>query len=169
MDPGHRALRGLLRVVGPLLVIVGAGFLIVGIGSFFSSFNSRGGTPDKFWCAFVGMPILAIGFGICRYAYMGAVARYAANEVAPVAKDAINYLAEGTAPGVKKLAEAVGRQDRVVVRCHKCNRDNDRDARFCGGCGASLAKSAPCPKCQELNDPDARFCDRCGVPLASAK
>ena len=51
----------------------------------------------------------------------------------------------------------------VVVRCHKCNAENEPGDRFCGQCGAALAKTRPCPACGELNDPDARFCDNCGA------
>ena len=50
----------------------------------------------------------------------------------------------------------------TVVRCHKCNAENDTDAKFCDGCGAALTKTRACPACSELNDPDARFCDNCG-------
>ena len=116
---------------------------------------------------------MALGAGICKFAFMGAVSRYVADEVAPVGKDVINYMAEGTQGAVREVAAAVaeglhaGTPAQVVhlVRCHKCNHSNNADAKFCSECGAALAKSVPCLSCHELNDPDAKFCDNCGKPL----
>ena len=166
---GHREIRGMLRLIGPLMAVTGLILTVMGISSVFSSVGSLGasGFPDRLWMVFVGTPLLAVGVGITRFAFMGAVGRYMAGEVAPVAKDTINYMAEGTRESVKDLAGAVGeglglRGGGVVVRCHKCNVDNDADSKFCKQCGTALEKNRPCPSCQELNDPDARFCDNCG-------
>ena len=102
---------------------------------------------------------------------MGKVMRYGAQEIAPVAKDTFNYMAEGTSEGVKTMASALGQGLRegglaggsgTMVRCHKCNALVPDDAKFCNECGQSLGKTKSCPGCQELNDPDARFCDNCG-------
>lgn len=169
IDDGHRQTRSVLRVVGPSVALAGLVFVVIGFGSFFASFGSFA-PPRYFWCAFVGMPLLGVGIAICKFAFMGRVARYVANEVAPVGKDTFNYMADGTKEGVQELASAVGdglRSDsfaepKRVVRCHKCNLDNDSDANFCSGCGSALRKSKECPNCRELNDPDARFCDNCG-------
>lgn len=169
MDDGHQEIKSVLRAIGPVMVAVGLLFLIVGIGSFFASFGSFG-PPRYFWCAFVGMPILGVGVGICKFAFMGPVARYMANEIAPVGKDTFNYMADGTKDAVRDLAGAVGDGLRAgagpeqarLVRCHKCNSDNDSAANFCNNCGAALSKSKACSSCHELNDPDARFCDNCG-------
>ncbi len=95
IDPQHSDIRDLLRVVGPLVVGVGLIFTIIGVTSFFSAF-SGGGFPSQFWCAFVGLPLMALGTAICKFAYIGAVTRYIAAEVAPVGKDAVNYMADGT-------------------------------------------------------------------------
>jgi hypothetical protein len=166
----HRDMRSILRVIGPLIALVGLGFTIVGVASFFSAFGG-GGRPDKFWCAFIGLPLLSVGIGICKFAYLGAIGRFVAGEAAPVAKDTFNYLAHGTKAGVKEVAQAVGEglrgtaggsEPQTVMRCHKCNEENDADARFCKSCGAALEKTKHCPSCRELNDPDANFCDNCG-------
>ncbi len=101
----HDSVRTMLRVLGPIVALVGLIFLGIGIGSFFSAFGTFG-TPRYFWCAFVGMPVLAVGIGLCKYGYMGAVYRYMANETAPVAKDVVNYLGEKTQPGIKSIAKA---------------------------------------------------------------
>lgn len=173
MDPEHDQIRDLLRVVGPGVVLVGLIFSAIGIGSFFSSFGTFQ-PPRYFWCAFVGFPLLALGGAICKFAFVGAVTRYIADEVAPVGKDVVNYMADGTQDAVRTIAAAVGEglhsgatsPEVHVVRCHKCNADNEASANFCKACGAPLAKSMPCPGCGELNDPDARFCDNCGKAMA---
>lgn len=169
IDPLHTQTRNFLRIVGAAAIIVGVIFAVIGIGSFFSSFGSFE-PPRYFWCAFVGLPLIALGGAICKFAFMGAVSRYMANEVAPVGKDVVNYMAEGTKGAVRDVAAAVGEgllasapsKDVRDVRCHKCNADNEDHANFCKGCGAPLAKTKRCVSCSELNDPDARFCDQCG-------
>ncbi|MCI0492222.1 MAG: zinc ribbon domain-containing protein, partial [Planctomycetes bacterium] len=95
-------------------------------------------------------------------------------EVAPVGKDVVNYMAEGTKGAVRDMATAVGEGLRAgtpakevrIARCYKCNADNEATANFCKGCGTPLVKTKPCPSCGELNDPDARFCDSCGKAVA---
>ncbi len=105
-SPRHEAIRTVLRTGGPLVVLIGALFLLIGMVSFFAAFGSFE-TPRLFWCAFVGIPLLAVGGRMCQFGYMGDVARYLAAEAAPVAKDAVNYLGEETQPGVKAVAKAI--------------------------------------------------------------
>ena len=71
--PQHIGARAILRFVGPAMAIVGALFMVVGLVDFFSAFGGMR-QPDKFWCLFVSMPLLGIGLGISRFAYMGAIA-----------------------------------------------------------------------------------------------
>lgn len=104
--PEHNNVRMFLRVGGPLVALLGLIFIIVGMGSFFSAFNSFE-SPRYFWCTFVGMPLLMVGLVMCKFGYLGAVFRYIARETAPVAKDTANYLGEGVQPGVKAVAKAV--------------------------------------------------------------
>jgi hypothetical protein len=105
-SPQHNTIRKVLRIGGPCVGILGLFFMIVGLGSFFSSFGSFG-PPRYFWCVFVGMPLLFVGLVMCKFGYMGAVYRYMAGETAPVAKDTINYVGERIQPGVKAVAKAV--------------------------------------------------------------
>ena len=49
--------------------------------------------------------------------------------------------------------------------CASCGRANRANARFCGGCGASLAPR--CPACGSECESGALFCDACGAPLAA--
>jgi hypothetical protein len=169
-DPQHGDVRSMLRVIGPAMMVVGLLFMVVGIGSFFASFGSFE-PPRNFWCAFVGMPLLAVGAMISKFAYIGAVARYLASEVAPVGKDMTNYMVDGTKDSVRDMATAIGEgfvaaHSPHTVRCQKCGRENDLTANFCEECGAPFAKTKRCEKCGDLNNPDARFCDHCGAAVA---
>ncbi len=170
IDPQHQKKQILLRRIGLPLIALGGLLILIGIGNFFMSFGSFG-PPRYFWCAFLGMPILFVGIVLTSYGYMGAVARYAAGESAPVAKDTLNYMVEGTQDSIKTVATAVGsglaaglgKTDTMNgVHCLKCNAINQAEAKFCDQCGFALQKTKACPTCQELNDPDAKFCDNCG-------
>jgi hypothetical protein len=105
-SPKHSGVRKFLRTAGPLILAVGVLLLIVGVGSFFVAMFTRSGPPVLFVCAFVGMPLLFIGTVMCMFGFMGALARYIATEQAPVAKDTINYMAEGTQDAVRHVARA---------------------------------------------------------------
>lgn len=168
MNQGQKPTRENLRMVGLLVTIIGGIFTLIGFVSFFTAFGSFG-TPDYFWCAFIGLPLLGVGTSLMRYGYMGAVSRYVAGEVAPVVKDTVNYFASGTEEAVQAVGRAVGEgiatagsSKGSLVRCYRCNHENDLDAKFCSECGAALLKSKRCQQCDELNDPDAKFCDNCG-------
>jgi class 3 adenylate cyclase len=50
-----------------------------------------------------------------------------------------------------------------VADCASCGVENPSGARFCGGCGAPLARV--CPACGEANDAAMRFCNHCGAAL----
>ena len=173
IDPGHATVRDLLRILGPIIAIAGLVLMVVGIASFFSAFGTMR-PPRYFWCAFIGMPLLGVGIILCKFGYAGKVARYMAGEIAPVGKDTINYMADGTKDSVKTIATAIGEglrggQDssqQTMVRCHKCNALVDAAAKFCGRCGQAIQKNKTCPTCKELNDPDAKFCDNCGYKFA---
>lgn len=181
-DPAHEGFRKACRVLGPLMILGGFALVVVGIHSFSTRVDEPFGLPvpfgraeprkpDLFWLAFVGMLVLIGGIWLTSIGFMGAAARYVAAETAPVATDTFNYVARGAREGVKEIVGAVAegvRRDaggKVVVRCHKCEAENDADAKFCKACGAALGKSVACPACNERNDPDAKFCDNCGGKL----
>jgi class 3 adenylate cyclase/tetratricopeptide (TPR) repeat protein len=52
------------------------------------------------------------------------------------------------------------------VHCASCGTENTLTARFCKGCGMSLART--CPGCGGSPTIDARFCDECGTALGAA-
>jgi len=49
--------------------------------------------------------------------------------------------------------------------CSACGAPNPAGSRFCGSCGASLAKSTPCPGCGTENPAGQAFCNACGTAL----
>ena len=175
INPRSDGQRTGLRSIGVIVFGIGAIFTVVGLGSFFSSMGSFG-SPDKFWCAFVGLPLMAIGGRMLMLGYMGTVARYAAGELAPVATDTLNYVADQTRGSIHNMSSAVatGIRDAAAsqedaggmqVACASCSHPNDVDARFCDQCGAGMPGPNTCGQCAKTNDPDARFCDGCGSAL----
>lgn len=174
IDPRHNQIRDILRLVGPAVVVAGVIFAAIGLWSFFATFGTFE-PPRYFWCAFVGVPLIGLGMTICKFAFLGAASRYVAGEVAPVGKDVVNYLAEGTRGAVRDVATAVAEglhagatgQEVRMVRCAQCHTDNELPANFCKRCGAPLPKTSPCSGCGTWNDADARFCDHCGKPVAA--
>jgi hypothetical protein len=52
------------------------------------------------------------------------------------------------------------------VHCASCGIENTLTARFCKGCGMTLART--CPGCGGSPTIDARFCDECGTALGTA-
>lgn len=170
IDPDHQHVSAVLRTIGPLIAVLGLLCTVLGLVDFFSSFGSFH-PPTRFWLALVGMPLLAIGAAITKFAYLGRIARYMAQEITPVATDTFNYAARETTGGVREVARAVGEGLRGVVPttpvCSRCGRTNDADARFCSQCGASMTTAKACPGCSHENDADARFCDNCGRALTA--
>jgi hypothetical protein len=147
IDPGHSRSKQFLRMLGPTTAMLGLLLTVIGFGSLLSSFGSHE-MPRYFWCAFIGLPLLAVGVAISQFGFLGSFTRYVSGEVAPVQKDTFNYLARGTREGVKTLATAVGeglaegmsKDEQAVKRCRTCDHENDSDARFCKNCGSSLVQ-----------------------------
>ena len=78
--------------------------------------------------------------------YRGAIMRYHAQEVAPVAKDTFNYMAHGTKDGVREIGKALSEGFRnetttkevVLVLCPSCRAKNNEKDNFCANCGERL-------------------------------
>ena len=49
------------------------------------------------------------------------------------------------------------------MSCSACGHENPAANRFCGGCGAALART--CQACSHANPPEYRFCGGCGAAL----
>ena len=107
ISPQHLKVRRALRIIGPVILVVGLLFTATGFISFLVAMGSHSGPPKLFWCSFVGLPLMFVGAALSMFAFMGAVARYAAAEQAPVAADTFNYVAEHTQSGVKTVAKTI--------------------------------------------------------------
>lgn len=119
----HKSTRLFFRVVGSVTALIGVVFLVVGMVNFFSVSSNDSATPDLFWCFFVGIPVLFVGVAMSLFGYLGAIARYEATEVAPVAADTINYVGENAQPGIKAVAKAV---TEGIIEAKKQERDAGR-------------------------------------------
>jgi hypothetical protein len=142
------SIRSFLRVGGPVLLVIGLLLTLAGMASFFSAFGSFE-TPDNFWMAFIGLPLIGIGGAMTKVGYLGPATRYVAGEVTPALRDTLGVL--GLRAGTRE--------------CVSCGAQNDADSRFCDACGKPLKQ--PCPSCGAENDADARFCDACGKSLTA--
>jgi hypothetical protein len=113
--------RTVLRVGGPILLLVGGIMTIAALASFFGAFGT-GAIPQNFWMGFVGLPLIAVGWAMTQAGYLGPASRYVAGEVTPTIRDTLGAL-------------GIGGERRT---CASCGTENDADARFCDGCGAPL-------------------------------
>lgn len=122
-----------LRVVGTVLVLVGAVAMIGGMVSFFSVFSSDSMEgPKYFWLCFAAVPFLAVGGWCLSAGFLGAATRFVAGETVPVAKDSLEYLTGGK--GLSGLG--VTAKSRF---CTQCGTGEEQGARFCSQCGTALA------------------------------
>ena len=151
-DPGLRdqsGWRAALRIVGPLLLGIGILLTAVAMIDFFAAFGSFQ-QPRNFWMGFIGLPLVAAGAALTKFAFLGPASRYVAGELTPTLRDTLG---------------ALGVEGAGVV-CASCGGRNAADARFCDDCGAPMQRT--CPSCNAPNAADARFCDDCGTELANA-
>ena len=136
----HIATRNKFRTIGPLILGAGVICMIISLKDFFT-FDPFYEDPKYFFLGFVGMPLIAIGFSLTSLGYGAKVAAYQSREMAPVAKDTFNYLANETTDSVEKIAQAAARGKSNVVeakQCSRCHELNKIDAKFCNECGKTL-------------------------------
>ena len=143
--PGLRNQSGVrtgARVGSVVLLLLAAFLAWKGVGAVREDFASpdisgAGGFKGVLLLAGAGFS-LVFAFALASLGWMGASARYGAGETMPVVKDSATYLSDGE--GVL----GVGRTKRAAAPasgpfCRQCGVRNDADARFCDGCGATLA------------------------------
>jgi ribosomal protein L37AE/L43A len=129
IDPGHGRTKRGLQVLGIACLAVGGILALIGFVGFLNSFgDTDSGTPKGFVLVFIGVPLLGIGGTIVKFAFLGEMGRYGAGELAPVAKDTLEYI-----------------QERDTVACPSCGKTNEAGSNFCEACGARLTKSATAP------------------------
>lgn len=74
----------------------------------------------------------------------------------------------------KDVERAFGAPSQML-KCQKCDMENDPNVKFCANCGNKLQapveiqKTIACNQCGKENDASAKFCDDCGNKLAHAQ
>ena len=71
---------------------------------FFAAFAGQG-FPTKFWCLFIGMPLLALGMICFKAGFLRKITGYVAGEAAPAVRDTVEYVAEGLKPHLRSAPE----------------------------------------------------------------
>ena len=149
IDPQGENVKQVLRFVGPVILGIGVILMIVGGVDFFSAFGT-GRPPGRFWCFFLAIPALWLGFALSMGGFMGRFFRYQVSQVAPVQKDYVHYMTRETAPDVETAAEALGtglargfergreHSPPERVSCPTCHAENDTTAHFCSQCGGAI-------------------------------
>lgn len=164
----HEQGRTFIRVIGGILLVIGGLMFLNGISFFFSPFS---GNPLNFIWAVFGLPVIGFGLQLLTFGFMGKIARFQANEIAPVGKDTFNYVAKESKGSVQDLAQAIGAGLRgesmkpLTHTCRRCGNKVTSEDRFCDQCGSSLAEVSTCPVCHASHEADARFCPSCGNTL----
>lgn len=130
------------RVAGIALTVLGAVLMIGGLVVFGSAFA---GDYDPFASDGIPRPVfglagfaaggfaLVFGRGLLGVGYGGAALRYAAGEAAPVIKETADHVRGTTGTTGDPAAGTDG------PFCRACGVRNRADAKFCDGCGQSLA------------------------------
>lgn len=145
------------RTLGFIILPIGLVLSIIGFIDFFMSFNSMT-QPKLFFCLFIGLPLTSIGIIFLILGFMKELNSFAASQSAPVHKDVVNYMLDGTR---EELSKTINASNKII--CPECKAENDKDALFCSTCGHKLKNT--CPKCNAENDADAKFCKNCGEEL----
>lgn len=106
-NPGHATTRTTLRMLGGIVAMAGVVFTAIAFINFFSAFGTMQ-PPRLFWCAFVGMPLIFVGGAMLKFGFMGAVTRYSANEVVPVASDSVKHVLGDAKELLQDIAHPAG-------------------------------------------------------------
>lgn len=137
--------RTVLLVVGTLLLVGGAVIAYLGGRDFFAAANMESMDPQfgSFFTMAGGAFMVIFGIGMLNAGTLGAQSRYVAGETMPTVKKSAEYLSDGRGiMGVGRTVDdgtAAGAQRASGPFCRACGTRNDEDARFCDGCGASMA------------------------------
>lgn len=161
IDPKGEATKKILKRIGFLLFVPGAILTVIGLVDFFGAMMGNG-FPQSFFLCFIGMPLMGIGGFCLKFAYMGNVARYTAGQAAPIVKDSVNYLLDGTRDEINETIK-VFKGEKPSVKCPKCDKQNVSNAIFCDQCGTKLGLA--CRFCNTENDSNAKYCKKCGKEI----
>lgn len=143
-NPGlsnQQGVRNTLRILGPVVAVVGLVIFILGVKKFVGTMDSEDmGFPGAAFAMFFGGFILfGIGMTMARAGFLGVGLRYVTGEAAPVARDGLEYLTRGQ--GLGNLGRSPSSDADVASGpfCRSCGTRNDAEASFCDKCGQALA------------------------------
>lgn len=129
------------RVVG--LVLTPMGLIVFGWGltKVFGHTGGFDGPEPSHVVAFIGgLPLIGLGLMALQVGFLGAAARYGAGETMPVVRDSASYLSDGEVIlGAGRTVDDASSTPTTGPYCRSCGVRNDPDAKFCDGCGTSLA------------------------------
>jgi hypothetical protein len=135
--------RTTFRVVGVVLLLAGLVIGGIGVSQFIADFESMEGGPTPILVMAAGGFLCIFGLGALNAGTIGAQSRYVAGETMPTVKRSAEYLSDGQGiMGVGRTVDdgtGAGPQQASGPFCRSCGTRNDEDARFCDGCGASMA------------------------------
>lgn len=137
--------RTVLRVVGALCLVGGVVLAFIGGRGILRDIASESMDPNFGPILTLGGGgfLCVIGLALLNAGTLGAQSRYVAGETMPTVKKSAEYLSDGQGiMGVGRTVDdgaAAGTQRASGPFCRACGTRNDEDARFCDGCGASMA------------------------------
>jgi hypothetical protein len=139
--------RTVLRVAGALCLVGGVVLAFIGGRGILRDVASESMDPNfgPILTLGAGGFLCVIGLALVNAGTLGAQSRYVAGETMPTVKRSAEYLTDGQ--GIMNLgrtaegATAAAPQGQAATGpfCRSCGTRNDEDARFCDGCGASMA------------------------------
>lgn len=137
MNDAHRGSRTTLRLVGGVLALAGAVIGVIGVVRFASEFGDAGADsgPGSILMLGGGGMMLVVGLALLNAGTIGAQSRYVADETAP----AVGTVGRAFRGESQDSRSAEGPSRGAGPFCRECGVRNDADARFCDGCGSSLA------------------------------
>lgn len=151
----HEKTKKRLKIVGWILLPIGIALMIVCISSFITWHT------ELFFWGFLGLPLIFVAIICLSTGYMHEIQSYTASQSAPVQKDYVNYMLDGTREELGKTVQSfTSSGDCPKKICRSCGKENAPDAQFCSYCGKPIARI--CPTCGKQNEADARYCQHCG-------
>ena len=155
MSEQHEKVKRILRIVGIVLLVAGAGCSVAGFVDIILSFR-RMEMSTLFFLVIIGLPFMGLGLGLLLVSFHRELARYAKNETVPV----INEASKEITPAIRAVTDAV----KGEKKCPHCGAVSTEDNAFCPACGKPLTKT--CPHCGSKQDAKNAFCGNCGQKLS---
>lgn len=120
---GQSTVRNAARVAAVVLLLAGVVLLVKGISGFVAQMQSMeiDGGPGPILMTGAGGFCIVFGLAAAQVGWLRAGTSYVAGETMPVVRDSLAYV---TTSG---------------PFCRQCGTRNDDRAKFCDGCGQSLA------------------------------